>query len=703
MLCANKYVTLTPNQMGTPPPLPDWLAQSPVMNGNQNPGLASNGLWHQGKNLFNITTNDLNSGSRMSFEVGMSTGLERLESNKPRNLSFSNGSLKHNGSEKPGCNSAVVNCKEEPSHMHQSTLKDGQCALLSGKGSSSLREDNDAKDHSVLSQQLYPQDIARRQLSADDNNADSSCQSLICNFKPVEVGVRKDLNARYRPKISGEESKLISGSTHSAITPLFEKILSASDAGRIGRLVLPKKCAEAYFPPICQPEGLPLKVQDINGKEWTFQFRFWPNNNSRMYVLEGITNCLQSLQLRAGDTVSFGRTEPEGKLILGFRKASCGPQSDQGVQAVKSGNEMHAGQHAGYQKPKHKEDLTQSHSKVNKAPGASSFIPIKRKNSMLSSKRKRERADNVDLLGLKVTLEEAQGLFRSPPRHSPCVVIIEDFKFEEYEDAPVIGRPTITIRDYLGEDIQWTQCDNCLKWRKLPYDSLLPANWTCVENAWDFERSSCEAAQELTVKQLQDLLSINNSESIGAAAFKKLQDAELDAHGPEDLEALDRFAIEGYCEVSPASTPPTSKHPRHRLGCSCIVCNQPPSGGPKHPQNCGCKVCMTVRRRFQTMMIRRGRNHTERENVIQEFKSQGNTRSSVKSDPAIEVLKSSSKVYVNGDRKVISTSVEGQIDLNTQPQREEVSTCCNSMALKKQDTPDRGVCKLGDMDPKISG
>lgn len=103
------------------------------------------------------------------------------------------------------------------------------------------------------------------------------------------------------------------------------------------------------------------------------------------------------------------------------------------------------------------------------------------------------------------------------------------------------------------------------------------------------------------------------------------------------------------------------------------------------------------------MMIRRGRNHTERENVIQEFKSQGNTRSSVKSDPAIEVLKSSSKVYVNGDRKVISTSVEGQIDLNTQPQREEVSTCCNSMALKKQDTPDRGVCKLGDMDPKISG
>lgn len=59
---------------------------------------------------------------------------------------------------------------------------------------------------------------------------------------------------------------------------------------------------QAYFPPISQSEGLPLKVQDAKGTEWTFQFRFWPNNNSRMYVLEGVTPCIQSMQLRAGDT-----------------------------------------------------------------------------------------------------------------------------------------------------------------------------------------------------------------------------------------------------------------------------------------------------------------------------------------------------------------------------------------------------------------
>lgn len=59
---------------------------------------------------------------------------------------------------------------------------------------------------------------------------------------------------------------------------------------------------QAYFPAIDQSEGLPIKIRDIKGKEWTFQFRFWPNNNSRMYVLEGVTPCIQNMQLQAGDT-----------------------------------------------------------------------------------------------------------------------------------------------------------------------------------------------------------------------------------------------------------------------------------------------------------------------------------------------------------------------------------------------------------------
>ncbi|XP_039168559.1 B3 domain-containing protein Os07g0563300 [Eucalyptus grandis] len=140
---------------------------------------------------------------------------------------------------------------------------------------------------------------------------------------------RNQLLPRYWPRITDQELQQISGDSNSVITPLFEQTLSASDAGEIERIVVPKECAEAYFPSISQPEGLPLKVQDAKGSEWIFQFRFWPNNNSRMYVLEGVTPCIQSMQLQAGDIVTFSRLEPEGKLVMGFRKASTAPSSDE--------------------------------------------------------------------------------------------------------------------------------------------------------------------------------------------------------------------------------------------------------------------------------------------------------------------------------------------------------------------------------------
>lgn len=84
---------------------------------------------------------------------------------------------------------------------------------------------------------------------------------------------------------------------------LYRTIESLLDESSCNQLELNKVgIMQAYFPPISQPEGLPLRIQDVKGKEWVFQFRFWPNNNSRMYVLEGVTPCIQSMQLQAGDT-----------------------------------------------------------------------------------------------------------------------------------------------------------------------------------------------------------------------------------------------------------------------------------------------------------------------------------------------------------------------------------------------------------------
>lgn len=84
---------------------------------------------------------------------------------------------------------------------------------------------------------------------------------------------------------------------------------------------------------------------------------------------------------------------------------------------------------------------------------------------------------------------------------------------------------------------------------------------------------------------------------------------------PSGLDALATAAVLGDTigELGESSTGPTTRHPRHRPGCTCIVCIQPPSGKGKHKPNCFCNVCLTVKRRFKTLMLRKKKRLSDRE------------------------------------------------------------------------------------------
>ncbi|KAJ9543078.1 hypothetical protein OSB04_022785 [Centaurea solstitialis] len=419
---------------------------------------------------------------------------------------------------------------------------------------------------------------------------------------PVEGRVKNQLLPRYWPRITEQELQQISGDSNATVVPLFEKVLSASDAGRIGRLVLPKACAEAYFPPISQPEGLPLRIQDVKGKEWLFQFRFWPNNNSRMYVLEGVTPCIQSMQLQAGDTVTFSRMEPEGKLLMGFRKASTSAS----LQLMKGSTYSHLSELS------RNVNLPDVGWHTNEQLGsklmAGSFPP-----SMLVPEKKRSRnigllIESQDALELKHTWEESQDMLFPPPLQKPTVVTIDDNEFEEYEEPPVFGKGSIFTVCSSGEQEQWAQCDNCSKWRRLPAHFLLPPRWTCQDNVWDQSRAACIAPDELSPRELENLLRL-------AKDFHRRRSSV--SHKPEQGQGYSGMDAEPASTAEP-SVATTTKHPRHRPGCSCIVCIQPPSGKGKHNPTCTCNVCMTVKRRFKTLMLRKKQRQSEHEAQIAE-------------------------------------------------------------------------------------
>ncbi|XBI10824.1 hypothetical protein VPH35_137999 [Triticum aestivum] len=73
---------------------------------------------------------------------------------------------------------------------------------------------------------------------------------------------------------------------------ILRKELTKSDVANVGRIVLPKKDAEASLPPLCERDPVILQMDDmVLPITWKFKYRFWPNNKSRMYILDSTSIC----------------------------------------------------------------------------------------------------------------------------------------------------------------------------------------------------------------------------------------------------------------------------------------------------------------------------------------------------------------------------------------------------------------------------
>ncbi|XP_057818888.2 B3 domain-containing transcription repressor VAL2 isoform X2 [Cryptomeria japonica] len=374
----------------------------------------------------------------------------------------------------------------------------------------------------------------------------------------------------------------------------------------------------AYFSSNSQSEGVPLRIEDANIQDSMFQFSFWPNNNHSMHVLEGITPCMQPVQSQGDNTVNFSQLKLEENIIMGFRKASnsnaqvgltskigngASPSkfSDRGINENMSVNtdSSEIVHYPGKRKadslkeeficPFNDSDTYSKWYKNNCAGGKSKERQIlqsvllgdKLQSHNLGTKNKRLRIDNEDALELKVTWEKAQNLFCPPLMAVPSVVIIEGHEFEEYEEPPIFGKRMSSPSKRLRA----------------------PSSPPCEVSSGDLDK-----LPEQSIGTKRRNVSDSHSGPVNSCG--------LDA--PANAVAL------GEKITASSLVSPTTKHPRHRLGCTCIVCIQPPSGmGPKHKPSCTCNVCITVKRRFKTLMMRRRKeaeNARKKHNSLNEQK-----------------------------------------------------------------------------------
>ncbi|KAL6978771.1 B3 domain-containing transcription factor [Sarracenia purpurea var. burkii] len=111
---------------------------------------------------------------------------------------------------------------------------------------------------------------------------------------------------------------------------LLQKVLKQSDVGNLGRIVLPKKEAETHLPELEARDGIPIAMEDIGtSRVWNMRYRFWPNNKSRMYLLENTGDFVRANGLQEGDFIVIYSDVKCGKyLIRGVKVRQSGPKSE---------------------------------------------------------------------------------------------------------------------------------------------------------------------------------------------------------------------------------------------------------------------------------------------------------------------------------------------------------------------------------------
>ncbi|XP_027351157.1 B3 domain-containing transcription factor FUS3-like [Abrus precatorius] len=160
----------------------------------------------------------------------------------------------------------------------------------------------------------------RRSTTTINNNHNSSKHRL--RFPPLAPSVSSHVPLSSLPS-SKPSTTPPAEIDHKRLRFLFQKELKNSDVSSLRRMILPKKAAEAFLPALESKEGILINMDDLDGHHvWSFKYRFWPNNNSRMYVLENTGDFVKAHGLRFGDSIMVYQDSQNHNYVIQAKKAS---------------------------------------------------------------------------------------------------------------------------------------------------------------------------------------------------------------------------------------------------------------------------------------------------------------------------------------------------------------------------------------------
>lgn len=150
----------------------------------------------------------------------------------------------------------------------------------------------------------YNRKLARQSVSLNRNPCSSTFSTITTDR--VTHGSQSNTIAQNNNKNVQEDPYTFCTPDNVKLRVLLKKELKMSDvkSERVSRIVLPKKDAEANLPSLSDREGIPITIRNLlSNQEWNLRYKFWINNNSRMYVLEDTREFVKQNMLKIGDTL----------------------------------------------------------------------------------------------------------------------------------------------------------------------------------------------------------------------------------------------------------------------------------------------------------------------------------------------------------------------------------------------------------------
>ncbi|XP_020220482.1 B3 domain-containing transcription factor LEC2-like [Cajanus cajan] len=161
--------------------------------------------------------------------------------------------------------------------------------------------------------QLSEEERVRSRLARERRRQARQRSRSVAPMAPVEGTIRE----RPHNVNQGRNANIFVTPDGMVLLEILTKVLKNSDVGPLGRIVLPKREAEMYLPELRDREGIDVVLKDVYAElRWTVKYKYWVNDQSRMYVLENTGDFVNHYELQRDDSITLYEDESKNLYVL---------------------------------------------------------------------------------------------------------------------------------------------------------------------------------------------------------------------------------------------------------------------------------------------------------------------------------------------------------------------------------------------------